>query len=78
MGFRKISQQTCFERVRMERILGRVACFPAPALKICSVLSAKCSTRIVSQKAMSDFTSRAGSIELGTDTPDNVQALSSI
>lgn len=46
-------------------------------------LSAKCSTSIVSQKAMSDFTSSAGSkqgssIELGTDTSDHVQALSNI
>lgn len=46
-------------------------------------LSAKCSTSIVSQKAMSDFTSSAGSkqgssIKLGTDTSDHVQALSNI
>lgn len=79
MDFGKISQQTCFERGRIKRILGRAARFPAPALPMCSVPIY--SMRTVSQKkAMSHFTFTAGynwgsSIKLGANIADNAQTL---
>lgn len=84
MDFGKISQQTCFESVRIKRILGRVACFPVPVLKIRSVPALSsvpiCSMSLVTQKAMSDFTCRAGynegsSTNLRTNTAANIQTL---
>jgi len=84
MEFRKISQRTCFESVRIKRILGMVACFPISVLKICSVPALSsvpiCSTRFVSQKATSNFTFSASynyssSIKLGTNAAENVQTL---
>lgn len=83
MGFGNKSQQTCFECVRIKRILGRADCFHTAVLKpaLCQPC-AQCQLQLEDpfSKAMSNFTLTAGydqadSTELGTNAADNMRIL---